>query len=658
MLISYHRTLPINLIYSTNFTPKYQGRSRINFSTSREYETLIDSENKIITNLGLDPDVTNHEFIHAWMYSKNPDPFLNGVSSLPFARAWVEGYANYLSRSWGFDMTPEKYTNEFPEENLIWAHGSYRFDSWAKSWCMQRIEYIPNQDYFPIPNTYLNSIEARTLDEYEIGMILARSFWNLRQILGSTLADAIILDISAYATGWIISFELIEEALLDNLAKNHEIYADPGIFETLFAYRGIFANQGITTLKLINSNIILGTPLGLHYLNTDGSFGTLIDHAILDICIIDQWIIILKESQDDFTVQLSIKRLDTFFSDPQLAVFITTVDSTSQKLQAYKTNNFLYIICTKQVGVYYWQFDLNLQPSHWPQIPQNYSAVNMSDVWQPVAVGISNQYLLALIDQYLRYLPISDLSARWRQWVIPELRTGLCLCTIDQYILVGTDQGVQIVDLRSSNLNPLVLTPNSINLQKYAILALTASKEIHQLTVWAGTAHGLIKLSLENNQTVWSATQVSDANALLSKLHINALDVDSTKVILGTPFQGVWEYEIASNDVKPISEFNNLAVNRNTYLEQTPIIENLHAGKINLKILTLPEGQYTLRLENQGTILSLDNLNIWQLSTEKDTGIFCQNLPVNEVIQLNTGLYCFVLDLKNIQGEIHLTILN
>lgn len=644
---------------NTNFTPKYQGQSRINFSTNREHGITIDNENKIITNLSLDPDVITHEFTHAWMYSKNPDPFLNEIKSLPFARAWVEGYANYLSRSWGFDITPEKYTNEFPEENLIWAHGSYRFDSWTRSWCMQRIEYDPNRDYFLIPNTYPNSIEgieARPLDEYEIGMILARSFWNLRQILGSSLADAIILDISAYATGWIINFELIEEALLDNLAKNHGIYADPGVFETLFAYRGIFVNQGVTTLKLINNNIILGTPLGLHYLNIDGSFGTLIDHTILDICIIDQWIIILKKSQDDFTSQLSIKHLDTFFSDPQLEIFIATVDLTSQKLQAYKTNHFLYIICTKQVGVYYWQFDLNIQPADWPQTPQNYSAINISDVWQPVAVGVSNQYLLVLIDQYLRYLPILDLSARWKQWIIPEHRTGLCLCTIDEYILVGTDRGVHIIDSHSRNLSALGLTPNSINLQEYAILALTASKEIHGLNVWAGTAHGLIKLSLENGQTVWSATPVSDANDLLSKLHINVLDADSTKVILGTPFQGVWEYEIASNNAKPISKFNNLAVNRNTYLEQTPMIESLHAGKINLKILTLSKGQYTFRLENQGTILSLDSLSIWQLSTENNTGIFCQKLLVNEIMNLHTGQYYFVFDLQATQGETHLTI--
>lgn len=86
---------------------------------------LAGEEGKKVHNPSLDPEVIYHEMAHGLMWLLNRVPFDNRLESVPFGRALLEGYANYLARSLAAPTDPGAGQ---------WARASYQDQVWRQRW--------------------------------------------------------------------------------------------------------------------------------------------------------------------------------------------------------------------------------------------------------------------------------------------------------------------------------------------------------------------------------------------------------------------------------------------------------------------------------------------------------------------------------------------
>lgn len=193
---------------------------------------------------GRDPEVVMHEFAHAFLWLLNDDPWDTASNLTPFGRALQEGYAMYLSRS----LADQDGDNQ----DQHWARGAYRpqnasgTTNWGDRWRLDRSAKVVGADLLPAPNVYPAGEYSSeiTLEDYDVGMVWARALWDLRTVVGPSMADRLAVRAYPYLHGWLTSFELAAEAFINADAQVSELDLTNGT-QPLWAGRGIAAGQGV-----------------------------------------------------------------------------------------------------------------------------------------------------------------------------------------------------------------------------------------------------------------------------------------------------------------------------------------------------------------------------------------------------------------------------
>lgn len=237
----------------------------ITFQTDGGAGLLAEGGKRVFTP-SLDPDVIYHEMAHGLMWLFHRAPFDNQQASVPFGRALIEGYANYLARSLAARVDPEATD---PDARL-WARAAYRKDSnngWGERWALARQTWESGADHLPAPNLY--PYEAITgLPVYDVGMVWARALWEIRQQLGDDLADHLAVDAFNYVHGWVANFETAAEGLIDGALKANLPEAQIANVIDTFAKRGILAERGVQALAAVspsggNPMLLVGSDAGV-----------------------------------------------------------------------------------------------------------------------------------------------------------------------------------------------------------------------------------------------------------------------------------------------------------------------------------------------------------------------------------------------------------
>lgn len=256
---------------TTAFVP-----STASFSGTISFQTalaagLTGEKGKKVHNPSLDPEVIYHEMAHGLMWLLNRVPFDNRQDSVPFGRALLEGYANYLARSLAAPTDPGAGP---------WARASYRGEVWRQRWSVAVPAVEPSSGHapsqteiglrlLPAPNQY-PAVETKGLAVYDVGMIWARALWDIRTYLsqqvdvgdGVTLADYLAIQSYRCVLGWSSSFETAAESLIT--AARLELSRIVGLsperqkrivkdIQDIVMSRGILAERGIQAIGQVIS---------------------------------------------------------------------------------------------------------------------------------------------------------------------------------------------------------------------------------------------------------------------------------------------------------------------------------------------------------------------------------------------------------------------
>lgn len=222
----------------------------------------------------LDPEVIYHEMAHGLMWLLNRVPFDNRHDSVPFGRALLEGYANYLARSLAAQIDPGSGQ---------WARASYQDAIWRQRWSVAVPAVEPPGAHAPqsqtglrhlaVPN-YYPEVETHGLAVYDVGMIWTRALWDMRTFLSQqadvgadekariALADRLVMQSYRCVLGWSASFETAAEGLsaaarillsqIAGLTSARQKEIVKSIQDRFFA-RGILAERGIQAIGQVTS---------------------------------------------------------------------------------------------------------------------------------------------------------------------------------------------------------------------------------------------------------------------------------------------------------------------------------------------------------------------------------------------------------------------
>lgn len=213
-----------------------------------------------------DPEVIYHELAHALMWLMNSEPFNMSAGVTPFARALVEGYANYYARACAVSAGGDA-------ADRIWARACYRSTEFGDRFGLAHdSQRDPTGNLLPLPNLYPppgpdpdanDPLTAQSLQKYSVGMVWARALWELREQLRITnrdplWADRLALSAYFYMPGWLASFETAAEGILDQMTP-----AEAGRLAGQFGKRNILAGRGVQTLAFAGTDVLVGTDVGV-----------------------------------------------------------------------------------------------------------------------------------------------------------------------------------------------------------------------------------------------------------------------------------------------------------------------------------------------------------------------------------------------------------
>ncbi len=198
----------------------------------------LQEDGKRVVHPGRDPELVMHEFAHAFLHLLNDDPWDTLSTWTPFGRALQEGYATYLARSLA--------DQDGDSADQRWARGAYRPQDWGSRWQLGRSGQQVGADLLPAPNVYPVGEYSilRSLEDYDVGMVWARALWDLRTVVGAQAADRLAIRAYPYLHGYLTSYELAAEALINADAQVSELDLTNGT-QPLWAARGIAAGQGV-----------------------------------------------------------------------------------------------------------------------------------------------------------------------------------------------------------------------------------------------------------------------------------------------------------------------------------------------------------------------------------------------------------------------------
>lgn len=214
-----------------------------------------------------DPEVAAHELAHALMWLINSEPFDLSAGVTPFARSLVEGYANYYARAYAVSWANDA-------ADALWARGCYRGEAFGDRFDLSRNSLRdPAGNLLPFPNLYpppggldpdaTDPLLVRSLQKYSVGMVWARALWELREQYRTAGSDPLLVDRWAlnayyYMPGWLASFEIAAEGILDQLTP-----AQAQVWAERFGVRNILAGRGVQALALAGTEALVGTDVGV-----------------------------------------------------------------------------------------------------------------------------------------------------------------------------------------------------------------------------------------------------------------------------------------------------------------------------------------------------------------------------------------------------------
>lgn len=262
---------------STFFSFPNHAASSITFQTGAPPGGLTSQETgQPVFAPAFDPEVICHEMTHWLMFKLNPTPFEQVGQLVPFARALLEGCANYYAHSLA-DRDHPGAQNPLH----LWAQASYRQANWLGRWSLMRGQYAGG-DALPAPNLYPNTAnDAGGLPAYDVGMILARALWLVRaELLVSgpanrsvdiTRADAFILNAYAHYThGYISNFEALAEGIIFQV-RTHSlpaVSAKENNVIRIFSEANILAERGVQTMAQVGGVSLRGDDKGVQNVTT------------------------------------------------------------------------------------------------------------------------------------------------------------------------------------------------------------------------------------------------------------------------------------------------------------------------------------------------------------------------------------------------------
>lgn len=223
-----------------------------------------------------DPEVIYHEFAHAFMWMQNEPIWMQSTQTVPFARALLEGYANYFARSAAAALNGDT-------GSTLWARGAYRAE-YGDLWDLARprARWVVGQDLLPAPNIYPD-LTIGDLSPYHVGMIWARALWEIRTRLQADATDRVALGASVGLRGLITDLAVAAENVLNaaitstNLNEN-EIQALKEAIEGIFSARVILARRAINALENVGGVWFVARGSGVWCSSNNGStwsrFGT------------------------------------------------------------------------------------------------------------------------------------------------------------------------------------------------------------------------------------------------------------------------------------------------------------------------------------------------------------------------------------------------
>ena len=250
----------------------------------------LTAEGSKVHNPSLDPELIYHEMAHALMWLLHRAPFDSRHDSVPFGRALLEGYANYLARSLAARSDPSPGAGQ-------WARASYRDANWHQRWdvAVPAVESSATPQprskiglrLLPVPNIY-PEVSTAGLAVYDVGMIWTRALWDIRTYLSQqadvganaeariALADRLVMQSYRCVQGWSASFETAAEGLiaaaritLGQLAALTPVRQKQIVKEIQerFIGRGILAERGIQAIGQVtaggNTRWLAGADSGL-----------------------------------------------------------------------------------------------------------------------------------------------------------------------------------------------------------------------------------------------------------------------------------------------------------------------------------------------------------------------------------------------------------
>jgi len=213
-----------------------------------------------------DPELVFHEIAHGLMWLMNSEPFDMASSVTPFARALVEGYANYFARACAVSRAGD-------DVNAAWARACYdtfgdRFNLFGDSLRDPTGNKLTLPNLFPPASGHdpdaNDLLTIGQFQKYSVGMVWARALWKIRERfhadgLDPLLADKLALDAYFYMPGWLASFETAAEGILDGVDLNRATQ-----FSQWFGERNILAGRGVQALALAGTDPLAGTDAGVY----------------------------------------------------------------------------------------------------------------------------------------------------------------------------------------------------------------------------------------------------------------------------------------------------------------------------------------------------------------------------------------------------------
>lgn len=203
-----------------------------------------------VGDVALDPDVILHEYAHSLLQRVQPDLY-----NVPSSFGWAidEGLAFYFGASLNRPAAPVG--------QVRWGEYAYSHHAWtdAGQRDLQRAAITSQAaglDFFErynlFPSYTAGQDHAGPL--HACGMVLARTLWDMRRILGAHLTDTLTLRALNASGGLQSEMESLAEAIIHYELERVAVSHHESLARLIFCSRGIAADAAIHDLHIVRHN--------------------------------------------------------------------------------------------------------------------------------------------------------------------------------------------------------------------------------------------------------------------------------------------------------------------------------------------------------------------------------------------------------------------